>query len=87
MYNWSTDEKSFTSKKAKQLWQLEQKLNFGLGDEKLSKQEIIDNWQEIKEQINPYTKRLLEFLIWENNTHSPPISSSGIGRKNKKLNR
>lgn len=81
MKNWSTDEALFKSKQAKKFWELEQKLNFGIGTGKLSKKEIVDNWDNLKDKISPYTKRLLEFLIWGKQYSLPPISSSGIGRQ------
>ena len=43
MYNWSVDEKQFkkADPEAYKLWRLEQMINFGTGEEKLNKAEVI----------------------------------------------
>lgn len=65
-HNWSVDEKAF--KKADpekyKIWQLEQAINYGT-DYKISKKEIKKNWSRIKENIDPYKKRYLEFILWQ----------------------
>lgn len=67
MYNWSTDEKAFkkVDPKGYGLWRLEQAINYGEAGEKLDKKAVIKNWSKIKKNLDPYKKRLLEFLLWE----------------------
>jgi hypothetical protein len=66
MYNWSTDEKTFKKKDPKgyNLWRLEQLINYGLDGEKLNEKEVKKAWPKIKEQLDPYKKRALEFFLW-----------------------
>ncbi len=64
MKNWSTNEGVFTDSKSKRIWELEQQLNFGTDNDKVSKEEVIKYWDNLKDKINPYTRRLLEYLIW-----------------------
>ncbi|OGG19408.1 hypothetical protein A2721_02680 [Candidatus Gottesmanbacteria bacterium RIFCSPHIGHO2_01_FULL_47_48] len=66
MLNWSTDEKAFKKKDPKgyKLWRLTQLINFGLDGEKLSEKEVRKAWPKIKDRLDPYKGRLLEFLIW-----------------------
>lgn len=66
MYNWSVDEKAF--KKADpqgyKLWRLEQLINYGLDGEKLDEEEVKKAWPKIKDQLDPYKKRAVEYLLW-----------------------
>ena len=66
MYNWSTDEKKLKKADPKkyQLWKLVQTINYGLDGHKLSKSQIEKSWPSIKDQLDPYKKRALEYLIW-----------------------
>ena len=66
MYNWSVDEKAFKKKDPKgyKLWRLEQLINYGLDGEKLNEKEVKKAWPKIKEQLDPYKKRALEFFLW-----------------------
>jgi hypothetical protein len=66
MVNWSTDEQKFSKKNPKEykIWRLVQLINYGLGGEKLSVAEIKSNWSEIKDKLDPYKQRALEYLIW-----------------------
>ena len=62
MKNWSTDEKLLKkSPKKYNLWRLEQLINFGLGNEKLSIQNVKKNISKLS--IDPLKKRYLKFLI------------------------
>ncbi len=67
MYNWSTDEKKFRENdpKAYRLWRLTQLINYGLDGEKLDKQEVKNAWPKIKDKLDPYKARLIEFLLWD----------------------
>lgn len=64
MYNWSVDEKKF--KKADpegyQIWQLEQMINWGLGNDKLNKLLLRRYWKKLF--LDPMKKRYLKFLLW-----------------------
>ena len=67
MINWSTDEKKFKKENPKEykLWRLTQLINYGLDGEKLNKKEVISSWPKIKDRLDPYKKRALEYMIWE----------------------
>jgi len=66
MINWSTDEAKFKKENPKdyRLWRLVQLINYGLDGEKLNKKEVKAAWPKIKDQLDPYKKRAIEFLIW-----------------------
>jgi len=66
MINWSTDEKKFKREHPKQykIWQLTQLINYGLDGEKLSESEVKKSWMNIKDNLDPYKKRALEYLLW-----------------------
>lgn len=66
MYNWSVDEKKFKKENPQEyrLWKLTQLINYGLDGEKLDKEEIREVWDNIKDNIDPYKRRALEYLIW-----------------------
>lgn len=71
MYNWSTDEKAFkkADPKGYGLWKLEQKINYGLGDEKINKKELKKEWSRLF--MDAETKHFLSFLLWPNKQFSP----------------
>ncbi len=67
MWNWSVDEKTFKKKYPKQyrLWRLVQLINYGLDEgEKLDRQEVIKAWPKIKDDLDPYKARAIEYLLW-----------------------
>ncbi len=67
MWNWSVDEKKFKKKYPKQyrLWRLVQLINYGLDEgEKLNKEEIKKAWPKIKDDLDPYKMRAIEYLLW-----------------------
>lgn len=66
MINWNTDEEKFKIKHPKEykLWRLTQLINYGLDGEKLDKKEVIVAWPKIKNRLDPYKKRAMEYLIW-----------------------
>lgn len=64
MHNWNTDVTKFKTPKAKKVWQLVQKIDYGLDGEPLSKKEVLTYWDDIKDQIDPEMRRLLEFYLW-----------------------
>ncbi|OGE64357.1 hypothetical protein A3I48_03080 [Candidatus Daviesbacteria bacterium RIFCSPLOWO2_02_FULL_36_7] len=66
MYNWSVDEKSFKKKNPQgyKLWRLTQLINYGLDGEKLDRKEVERIWPKIKDNLDPYKRRALEYLLW-----------------------
>ena len=66
MYNWSVDEERFKKEDPKgyKLWRLTQLINYGLDGEKLDREEVKKAWPKIKDRLDPYKKRVLEYLIW-----------------------
>ncbi len=77
MYNWSTNEKKFALNPDKySAWKLEQMINFGLGGEKLNKNELKKYWYQI--EIDPQRRSFLALLLNDKHFHShtSPNSSS-----------
>ena len=66
MINWSTDEKKFKKEDPEgyKLWRITQLNNYGLDGEKLDRDEVKKAWPKIKDKLDPYAKRLIEYLIW-----------------------
>ena len=66
MYNWSVDEETFKKSNPKKykLWRLVQLINYGLDGEKLDREEVKAAWPKIKDDLDPYAKRAIEFLLW-----------------------
>ena len=64
MKNWNTDTTKFKTKKDKKVWELVQKIEYGLDNETLSKKDVLKYWDDIKNTISPENRRLLEFYIW-----------------------
>ena len=67
MYNWShIDEEAM--KKADpekyRIWRLTAIIETDFIDEKLDKEEVKAAWPKIKDQIDPWTRRALEYLLW-----------------------
>lgn len=68
MYNWSRiDEEEMKRQDPEKyrLWRLTQLINFGLGGEKLDRKEVIAAWPKIKDDIEPYTRRAIEYILWD----------------------
>jgi hypothetical protein len=67
MYNWSIDEEKFKREDPEgyKIWRLEQMINYGLDGEKIKEKEVKKYWQKIKERLDPYKRRLIEFLLWQ----------------------
>ena len=66
MINWSTDENKFKKENPKEykLWRLVQLINYGLDGEKLDREEVKAAWLKIKDRLDPYAKRAIEYLLW-----------------------
>ncbi|MEK7128913.1 MAG: hypothetical protein AAB858_01035 [Patescibacteria group bacterium] len=61
MYNWSTDEKSFKNKDKKEIWELEQLINFGLNGRKIDAEKLRLYWNRFI--IDPRRRKFLEMLL------------------------
>lgn len=65
MYNWSIDEKYLKKDPQKyKLWRLEQMINYGLDNEKLNRKEVVENWDWLKNRLDPKRRLLIEFFLW-----------------------
>ena len=67
MWNWSTDEKKFKKENPKEyrLWRIVQLINYGLDEgEKLNREEVKKAWPKIKDRLDPYARRAMEYLLW-----------------------
>ncbi len=64
MKNWNTDVSKFKTVKDRKVWEMIQKIEYGLDGEVLDKKEVLKYWDDIKNQIAPENRRLLEFYIW-----------------------
>lgn len=63
MKNWSTDEEALKrDPEAYTIWKLEQLVNYGVGDEKISKSELIKYWNRI--HVDPARRKFLSLLIY-----------------------
>lgn len=63
MYNWSTDTTRLKKHPAQyEHFVLEQQINFGLRDEKLSLKLLKKHWQTL--DIDPHKRAFLKKLIW-----------------------
>lgn len=66
MYNWSVDEnylKKFPKKY--RLWRLEQMLSYGLDGKRIKRRELLDNWDYLKDRLDPQRRKFVEFLLWD----------------------
>lgn len=62
MYNWSTDTTTLKKNPEEyQIWRLEQLINFGLGNEKLSTLALKKYWDKLT--INPKRRNVLAFWM------------------------
>lgn len=41
-------------------------IHYGLDGEKLDKEEVKRMWDNIKDNLDPYKKRAIEYLLWGN---------------------
>jgi hypothetical protein len=73
MYNWSIDEEKFKKEDPQgyKIWRLEQMINYGSPDEKISERLVRKYWKKIKNKIDPYKRRLIEYLLWKKNYSLP----------------
>lgn len=65
MYNWSVDEQELKrDPKRHAVWKLEQQVNFGLGDQKISERELRTYWSDLS--LDPWRRRFLNLLLHGN---------------------
>ena len=65
MYNWNVNTDKLKKNREKYtIWKLEQMINYGLDGEKLDKDQVKKMWDNIKDNLDTYKKRALEYLIW-----------------------
>lgn len=67
MYNWShIDEEAMKRENPEKYrrWRIVQMLNYDMQGEKLDKKEVTELWPEIKYDVDPYTRRSIEFLLF-----------------------
>ncbi|MBI4653189.1 hypothetical protein HY750_02970 [Candidatus Kuenenbacteria bacterium] len=63
MYNWSVDTIELKKdKKEYTIWQLEQMVNFGLGKDKINRQELKKYWPFL--DLDEKKKKFLSMLLW-----------------------
>lgn len=63
MYNWSTNEEELKKDPDYyQQWELEQLINFGLGENKLDEGTLKKYWEKLR--IDPARKRFLGILVY-----------------------
>lgn len=63
MYNWNTDTNRLKKDTAKHdIFVLEQKINFGLNNTKLSLKKLKKYWNEL--QIDPAKRNYLQKIVW-----------------------
>ena len=74
MFNWNTDEERFKKEDPEgyRLWRLEQLLNYGFEKGELDVVELKKSWSKIKHNIDPYKRRLTEYLLWNKLYSLPP---------------
>lgn len=61
MYNWSVDVSKFRDKKDREIWELEQHINYGLNGKKISKVKLLKYFNIIN--IDPYRRKFLERIL------------------------
>ena len=62
MKNWSTDTSELQKNTEKfSIWRLEQLINFGLGEEKIDRNELKKYWDVIN--IDPFKRKFLSLFV------------------------
>ena len=63
IYNWNTDTTELKKdKRAFEIWEMEQKINYGLRGGKISRKKLMEYWEEL--DIDPLKRRFYRFLLW-----------------------
>lgn len=62
MKNWSTDVLELQKNKEQfSIWRLEQLINFGLGEEKIDRNELQKYWEVLN--IDPFKRKFLSLFV------------------------
>lgn len=61
MYNWSTDENEFKNEENKEIWRLEQLVNFGLNGGKIDKKKLRLYWDRLA--LDPHRRKFLALVL------------------------
>ena len=62
MKHWSVDEEQLKKEPVKYaIWLLEQRINFGIGEEKIDRKKLAQYWSKI--DIDPYKRKALELAL------------------------
>lgn len=64
MKNWNTDTSKFKTETDLKIWELVQKIEYGLDGEPLIRKDLLEYWDKVKNQIAPENRRLIEFYLW-----------------------
>lgn len=60
--HWSVDETELKKDpQAYAIWRLEQRINFGVGEAKIKKSELIKHWEQI--DIDPFKRKALSLAL------------------------
>ncbi len=61
--HWSVDETELKKDPvAYAIWKLEQRINYGLGEKKIKKSELIEYWEKI--DIDPFKRKALSLALF-----------------------
>ena len=85
MYNWShIDEEAMKKEDPEKyrLWRITAIIEADCVDEKLKKEEVKEVWPRIKDQIDPWTRRAIEYILW-GTTSSLPANLSWWNKRQK----
>ncbi len=67
MYNWSgTDPSKFPTQEKREIWELEQLINFGLNGQKISRSKLKRHWSKL--DLDPTKKKWLSWLLHHETT-------------------
>lgn len=61
MYNWSTDVTKFKTTKDREIWELEQLINYGLNGQKIKIPKLLKYWNKIN--IDPSRRKFLQRIL------------------------
>ena len=66
MRNWTVDEQKLKRDDPQkyQIWRHIQLINYGLGNEKLDRQLVKNQWASIKDHVDPLKAAVIEYWLW-----------------------
>lgn len=67
MDNRTTDEQKLKQSDPQkyQIWKQIQLINYGLGDEKLDRRLVKNQWASIKNRVDPLKAAVIEYWLWD----------------------